>query len=105
MFSPSPSSSVSSIGNSSINKNGPQQNEYIKSHKNISFSFAEGTNCFQQGQLGDNDTFLVGTLHLNYQKSCQVKSVHLHFKGTEKTSWHKSQARAKYIYSGENILI
>jgi len=106
MNSPSPTSSISSGCNSTICiRNGPQQNEYIRPHKNISLSYAEGSSTFQQGDLGDSDTFLVGTLHLNYQRSCQVRSVHLHLKGCEKTSWQKSVARSKYVYAGEHTLV
>src|SRR6266498_2796160 len=103
MSSPSPTSSVSS-GPEKVKK-GPPHSAYIRSHKNISFSFAEGSDSFQHGQLGDNDSFLVGTLHLNYQKLCQVKSVYLHFKGTESTMWQRSQARSKVFYSGEYTLV
>lgn len=99
------SSSGSSSGRLSLFKNGPQSNEYIKTNKNIYLSYTEGSNTFQHGQLGDNDTFLVGTIHLNYSKSCQIKSVYLHLKGIEKTSWQRSQARSKTIYSGENTLV
>ncbi|CAG8600430.1 1884_t:CDS:2 [Funneliformis mosseae] len=47
----------------------------------------------------------LGNLHLNYQKTHQVKSVLLHLKGVEKTSWHKAQARSKALYTGEQILV
>jgi hypothetical protein len=101
----SPTSSSGSSGRLSLYRNGPQSNEYIRSNKNMYLSYAEGSNTFQHGQLGDNDTFLVGTIHLNYNKPCQIKSVYLHFKGIEKTSWQKAQARSKTIYSGENTLV
>ncbi|CAG8613449.1 5955_t:CDS:2 [Funneliformis caledonium] len=78
---------------------------YIKSHKNASFSYLPECASFQQGTLGDSDSHLVGNLHLNYQKTHQVKSVLLHLKGVEKTSWHKAQARSKALYTGEQILV
>ncbi|CAI2177960.1 20578_t:CDS:1 [Funneliformis geosporum] len=102
----SPTSSVnSSCISLEKNKKGPRQSSYLKSHKNLSFSFVEGLDTFQQGYLGDNDTFLVGTLNLNYQKPCHVKSIYLNFKGTEKTTWQRSQARSKSIYTGEYPLV
>ncbi|CAG8641687.1 3243_t:CDS:1 [Scutellospora calospora] len=107
--SPSSGSSVSSIYRASspieTSKNRPSLSSYIKAHKNISFSFSENSTSFQHGHLGDNDTFLIGTLHLNYPKACSIKSVFLNFKGTEKTSWFKAQARTKVIYTGENTFI
>ncbi|CAG8520579.1 uncharacterized protein OCT59_007141 [Rhizophagus irregularis] len=105
MDSPTSSTGSSSSGRFSLFRNGPKNNEYIKTNKNIYLSYAEGSNTFQHGQLGDNDTFLVGTIHLNYGKPCQIKSVYLHLKGIEKTSWQRSQARSKTIYSGENTLV
>lgn len=106
MNSPSSSSSIkSSCISIEKDKKGPRQTSYLKSHKNISFSFVEGSDSFQQGYLGDNDTFLVGTLHLFYPKPCQIKSIYLNFKGTEKTTWQRSQARSKTIYTGEYPLV
>ncbi|KAG9306795.1 hypothetical protein G9A89_005695 [Geosiphon pyriformis] len=81
------------------------QNSYLKANKHISFSYAEDAATFQQGQLGDTDTYLVGVLHLNYAQPRQVRSVILHLKGTEKTSWFKAQARSKALYMGEQILV
>ncbi|KAF0504245.1 arrestin/py protein 2 [Gigaspora margarita] len=86
-------------------KNRPPQNSYIKAHKNISFSFPENSTTFQHGALGDYDTFLIGNLHLNYSKGCYVKNVFLEFKGTEKTSWFKAQARTKAVYNGEYTFV
>ncbi|CAG8538038.1 4073_t:CDS:2 [Diversispora eburnea] len=109
----SPTNSIDSSGYSisttssanSQNLNRPKPCDYIKTHKNISFSFAENLNSFQLGNLGDSDTYLVGTVHLNYPRVCAVKNVFLHFKGVEKTCWYKSQARTKNIYSGEHVLV
>ncbi|RHZ90273.1 hypothetical protein Glove_1g9 [Diversispora epigaea] len=97
--------SVSTASANNQNLDQPKPSDYIKTHKNISFSFAENLNSFQLGNLGDSDTYLVGTVHLNYPRVCAVKSVFLHFKGIEKTCWYKSQARTKNIYSGEYILV
>ncbi|RIA97127.1 hypothetical protein C1645_753342 [Glomus cerebriforme] len=85
--------------------NRPPTSSYIKSHKNISFSFGPDCVSFQHGTLGDTDSFLTGILHLNYQKPHQIKSVNLHLKGAERTSWHKAQARSKALYTGEQILV
>ncbi|CAG8589977.1 13115_t:CDS:1 [Acaulospora morrowiae] len=95
--------SVASSNSSYLSK--PLSNDYIKTHKNITFSFAENANTFQQGSLGDTDTYLTGTVHLNYQKACAVKNIFLQFKGVEKTSWYKAQARSKVVYTGERTLI
>ncbi|CAG8588977.1 2614_t:CDS:1 [Acaulospora colombiana] len=86
-------------------KNKPQIDVYIKSHKNIKFSFAEDEITFQQGNLGKSDTFLTGAVHLNYPRACVVKNVHLHLKGIEKTFWYKTQARLKVLYTGEHTLV
>ncbi|CAG8564761.1 23826_t:CDS:2, partial [Racocetra persica] len=86
-------------------KNRPPANAYIKSHKSVSFSYAGDNTSFQQGILGDSDSYLVGTLHLNYGKQYQVKDITLNLKGTEKTTWYKAQARTKALYSGEQIVV
>ncbi|CAG8508727.1 20558_t:CDS:2 [Cetraspora pellucida] len=86
-------------------KNRPQAGDYIKSAKGVSFSYAIGLNTFQKGTLGDKDSYVTGTLHFNYGKPQQIKSVCLNFKGVEKTTWHKSQARTKAVYSGEHTIV
>ncbi|CAG8487070.1 15902_t:CDS:1 [Acaulospora morrowiae] len=86
-------------------RNKPQLDDYIKTHKSITFSFTDNTSTFQRGGLGKSDTFLVGVVHLNYPRACAVKSVYLHLKGIEKTSWHKTQARLRILYTGEHILV
>ncbi|GES95873.1 arrestin domain-containing protein 2 isoform X2 [Rhizophagus clarus] len=85
--------------------NRPPLSSYLKPHKNITFSYEADSVSFQQGTLGDSDSFLTGVLHLHYQKQHQIKSVILHLKGAEKTSWHKAQARSKALYTGEQILV
>ncbi|PKC08475.1 hypothetical protein RhiirA5_477104 [Rhizophagus irregularis] len=85
--------------------NRPPLSSYIKPHKNITFSYEADSVSFQQGTLGDTDSFLTGVLHLSYQKQHQIKSVSLHLKGAERTSWHKAQARSKALYTGEQILV
>ncbi|CAG8480919.1 5976_t:CDS:2 [Ambispora leptoticha] len=103
----SDNSSINS-SNSSIttpSKNRPPPSAYIKSHKNITFSYASNAATFQHGQLGDTDTYLVGTVHLNYGQPRQIRSVILHLRGAEKTSWYKAQARSKALYVGEHILV
>ncbi|CAG8843200.1 14753_t:CDS:1, partial [Racocetra persica] len=47
----------------------------------------------------------MGTLHFNYGKPQQIKSVSLNFKGIEKTTWYRSQARSKAVYSGEHTIV
>ncbi|CAG8529208.1 20577_t:CDS:2 [Dentiscutata erythropus] len=86
-------------------KNRPQSNDYIKSAKGVSFSYAAGFNSFQKGTLGDSDSYVMGTLHFNYGKPQQIKSVSLNFKGIEKTTWYKAQARSKAVYSGEHTIV
>ncbi|CAG8547543.1 10281_t:CDS:2 [Cetraspora pellucida] len=81
-------------------KNRPPANAYIKSHKSVSFSYAGDNTSFQQGILGDSDSYLVGTLHLNYGKQYQVRDITLNLKGTEKTTWYRAQARTKALYTG-----
>ncbi|CAG8433514.1 6284_t:CDS:2 [Diversispora eburnea] len=85
-------------------KNQPLASSYIKPHKNFTFSFANESNSFQQGVLGDSDSYLEGNLHLRYTKPKLIRSVTLDFKGFEKTSWYKAQARTKAVYSGDQIL-
>ncbi|CAG8522056.1 1640_t:CDS:1 [Dentiscutata heterogama] len=86
-------------------KNRPQTSDYIKSAKGVSFSYAAGFNSFQKGTLGDSDSYVTGTLHFNYGKPQQIKSVCLNFKGIEKTTWYKAQARSKAVYSGEHTIV
>ncbi|CAG8674946.1 502_t:CDS:1, partial [Acaulospora colombiana] len=88
----------------SLLKNRCPQSAYLKTHKYISFSYAIGSTTFQQGVLGDADSYLEGTVHLRYGKPCAVKNVILNFRGSEKTSWYKAQARTKSVYTGEQIL-
>jgi hypothetical protein len=94
-----------SLSTSPTKTNRPPLSSYLKPHKNITFSYESDSVSFQQGTLGDTDSFLTGVLHLNYQKQHQIKSVSLHLKGAEKTSWHKAQARSKALYTGEQILV
>ncbi|CAG8523225.1 9611_t:CDS:1, partial [Cetraspora pellucida] len=108
--SSSPSGASSNSGHSAVcpietSKSRPSPISYIKAHKNISFSFPENSTTFQHGALGDYDTFLIGTLHLNYPRACSVKNVFLNFKGTEKTCWYKSQARTKIVYTGDYTFV
>ncbi|CAG8575702.1 219_t:CDS:1 [Acaulospora morrowiae] len=85
-------------------KNRCPSSTYLKTHKYITFSYAIGSTTFQQGMLGDADSYLEGTVHLRYEKPCFVKNVILHFRGSEKTSWYKAQARTKAVYAGEQVL-
>ncbi|CAG8836609.1 12392_t:CDS:2, partial [Gigaspora margarita] len=85
-------------------KNRPPASAYIKSSKSISFSYAGDNTSFQLGILGDSDSYLVGTLHLNYGKQHQVRNISLNFKGTEKTMWYKALTR-KVLYTGEQIVV
>ncbi|KAF0417039.1 arrestin domain-containing protein 2 isoform x2 [Gigaspora margarita] len=80
------------------------ESSYIKPHKNLTFSYVPYFNTLQHGTLGRSDSFLMGTLHLNYEKYQQVKSIDLNFKGYERTSWTKTQGRTKFVYSGEHII-
>ncbi|CAG8512191.1 11717_t:CDS:1 [Acaulospora colombiana] len=85
-------------------RNKPPPDVYIKTHKNITVSFGEDASTFQQGNLGDTHTYLVGTVHLNYLKACAVKNVCLRLKGKEKTSWYSAQSRSKIMYTGEQTI-
>ncbi|CAG8721360.1 19633_t:CDS:2, partial [Dentiscutata erythropus] len=80
------------------------ESSYVKPHKNLTFSYVPYFNTLQHGTLGRSDSFLMGTLHLNYEKYQQVKSIDLNFKGYERTSWTKTQGRTKFVYSGEHII-
>ncbi|CAG8608080.1 8218_t:CDS:2 [Gigaspora rosea] len=102
---PSPTSSTSGSYLSGAAKNRPPANAYIKSSKSVSFSYSGDNTTFQLGILGDSDSYLVGTLHLNYGKQYQVRNIILNLKGTEKTTWYKAQARSKAIYTGEQIVV
>src|SRR5581483_9379660 len=97
---------MSSSAAVSAKTNRPAPSLYLKSSKNISFSYKQDSMTFQHGTLGeDADSYLVGHIHLNYQKPQQIKSVYLHLKGVEKTSWYKAQARSKALYTGEQVLV
>src|SRR5436190_24066909 len=97
---------MSTPSSASAKTNRPPPSLYIKSNKNITFSYKQDCITFQHGTLGeDTDSFLIGNIHLNYPKAHQIKSVYLHLKGVEKTSWYKAQARSKALYTGEQILV
>jgi hypothetical protein len=93
------------MSSSPTRTNRPPLGSYIKPHKNITFSYESDSISFQQGKLGDTDSYLTGVLHLNYQKHHQIKNISLQLKGTEKTSWYKAQARSKALYTGEQLLV
>ncbi|CAG8638635.1 23639_t:CDS:2 [Gigaspora margarita] len=102
---PSPTSSSTGSYFGGTAKNRLPANAYIKSSKSVSFSYSGDNTTFQLGILGDSDSYLVGTLHLNYGKQYQVRNIILNLKGTEKTTWYKAQARTKAIYTGEQIVV
>ncbi|CAG8694096.1 6068_t:CDS:2, partial [Dentiscutata heterogama] len=102
---PSPTTSNSGSSFFSGAKNRPPASAYIKSSKSVSFSYASDNSSFQLGILGDSDSYLVGTLHLNYGKQYQVRNIVLNLKGIEKTIWYKAQARTKALYTGEQVVV
>ncbi|CAG8576423.1 6025_t:CDS:2, partial [Cetraspora pellucida] len=99
-----PSPYLQSPIDGSIQSRNLPESSYIKPHKNLTFSYALYFNTLQHGTLGRNDSFLIGTLHLNYEKHQQVKSIELNFKGYERTSWTQNQGRTKFVHSGERII-
>jgi hypothetical protein len=72
------------------------------SQENISFSFAPNCDSFQEGGLGDEESFLVGSVRLNYKIPCQIESVSLNLKGIEITLWSALTPRKK-LYKGKHI--
>src|SRR4051794_28807414 len=62
----------------------PTINDYIKYNKNITFSYHPYLYKFQQGPLGEHDSFLIGLLNLNYSSSININNICLNFKGKEK---------------------
>ncbi|CAG8692113.1 8987_t:CDS:2, partial [Ambispora leptoticha] len=79
---------------------------YTKLHKNLTFSYANSNaKSFQFGTLGENDTYLIGILRLDYSQPRQIRNVILQLKGIEKTCWFKPQARSKSFHNAEQILI
>ncbi|CAG8445923.1 5390_t:CDS:2 [Diversispora eburnea] len=83
----------------------PPSNSYIKTHKNVSFSYVPYFTTFQHGTLDKTDSYLMGVLHLNYEKPVRVKNVYLNLKGYEKTKWTKSQGRTKIVFKGEQTVV
>ncbi|CAG8532451.1 2302_t:CDS:2 [Ambispora gerdemannii] len=79
---------------------------YTKPHKNLTFSYVNSNaKSFQIGKLGENDTYLIGSLRLDYPQLRQIRNVILQLKGIEKTCWFKPQARSKSANSAEQVLI
>src|SRR6266496_2954226 len=50
----------------SITSQEPTINDYIKYNKNVTFSYHPYLYKFQQGPLGEHDSYLIGLLNLNF---------------------------------------
>ncbi|CAG8475646.1 1334_t:CDS:1 [Acaulospora morrowiae] len=74
---------------------------YIRQNDNVSFSFAQNKDTFQSGILGNEDTYLEGTLHLDYEKPTQINRIVLNLKGEEKTKSYENQT----LYTGAKLLV
>ncbi|CAG8761275.1 15835_t:CDS:1 [Dentiscutata erythropus] len=66
----------------------------VKRDNKVSFSYEDGYNTFQRGELGLSYSYLVG--NLNYNGANMISSVDFHFKGIE---------QAQHIEMGERTII
>ncbi|RGB43340.1 hypothetical protein C1646_681075 [Rhizophagus diaphanus] len=86
----------------------PTINDYIKYNKNVTFSYHPYLYKFQQGPLGEHDSYLIGLLNLNFlsfSSSIKINNIYLKFKGREKVKWMvKDGPRSKRVYGEEQIL-
>ncbi|CAI2185421.1 4324_t:CDS:1 [Funneliformis geosporum] len=91
----------------------PSINDYIKYNKNLTFSYHPYLYKFQQGPLGEQDSYLIGILNLNLSSITAIKTtkesiincVYLKFKGREKVKWViRDGPRSKKGFGGEHIL-
>ncbi|CAG8729565.1 2248_t:CDS:1, partial [Funneliformis mosseae] len=84
--------------------NCPPLDDYLNPNKRITFSYEKDSYSFQQVILGEDvKSYLIGYLHLNYQKCKQVKRVSLRLKGLEKTLWIKAESIKPC--EGERVLV
>src|SRR4051812_33253398 len=76
-------------------------------HENIRFLYEEDCGSFQEGMLGNGESFLVGKLRLSYKTPCQIKSVYLRLEGVESTSWSilTQPPRKKVICKGGHTFL
>ncbi|CAG8487812.1 5335_t:CDS:1 [Funneliformis mosseae] len=74
----------------------PSINDYIKFNKNLTFSHHPYLYKFQQGPLGEQDSYLIGILNFKLSSLLKAKTttkeniingVYLKFKGREKVKW------------------
>ncbi|GBC00265.1 hypothetical protein RclHR1_00380033 [Rhizophagus clarus] len=86
----------------------PTINDYIKYNKNLTFSYHPYSYKFQQGPLGEHDSYLIGLLNLNFlsfSSSIKINNIYLKFKGREKVKWIvKDGPRSRRVYGEEQIL-
>ncbi|RIA92202.1 hypothetical protein C1645_81063 [Glomus cerebriforme] len=96
-----------SIISQNIIQEEPTTNDYIKYNKNVTFSYQPYLYKFQQGPLGEHDSYLIGLLNLNFisSSSININNICLKFKGKEKVKWLvKDGPRSKRVYEEEQIL-
>ncbi|CAG8681656.1 12334_t:CDS:1, partial [Funneliformis mosseae] len=87
-----------------LETNYPPLDYYLNPNKSITFSYEKDNDSFQQGILcEDAKSYLIGYLHLNYQKCKKIKRVSLHLKGLEKTLWIKAESIKPC--GGERVLV
>src|SRR4051812_18678317 len=84
--------------------NCPPLDDYLNPNESITFSYEKDSYSFQQVILDEDvKSYLIGYLHLNYQKCIKIKQVSLCLKGLEKTLWIKAETIKPC--EGERVLV
>nr|CAG8568144.1 12444_t:CDS:1 [Entrophospora candida] len=95
--------------------NKPPRKSYIKYSTKVNFSYPVGQYSFQIGRLGIEDSYITGTLHLQFDQDEPLfaKKIILKFIGNENVSWterrtnsaaNKREHTASVTYSANNVL-
>ncbi|CAG8758010.1 4353_t:CDS:1 [Racocetra persica] len=76
---------------------------YVQRDNNVTFSYEDGFNTFQRGELGLSNSYLSG--NLNYYGANMISSIEFYFKGVEEAQYTDMVGRAITNKNNNRILI